>query len=83
MGLLLGNIGGYELVVRNAYLLGAMAPIISVMVLEKREGPNKELAMVFQVAVIALAAFMAFMYIYHYHQYFSFGAYRFFLGDLR
>lgn len=76
MALLLGNIGSYELVVRGAYLLGAMAPVLSVMILEKKCGPNKELAAIIQLAVLGLALFMSFMMLYHYHQFFNFGIYR-------
>lgn len=79
MGLILGNIGGYETVMRPSYLLGALAPIIVSMLteqnaLDQRLNARDPVKGVIKIgaaeAVFALSVYMGIMYISYFGSYF-------------
>ncbi|NBH17283.1 hypothetical protein D3Z55_07315 [Clostridiaceae bacterium] len=64
-GFIIGNIGSYEIVVRNGYLLGALSPIIISMFYENSKDRN--LSLIIRIMIWALVGFMTLEYIrYHY-----------------
>lgn len=64
-GLIVGNIGSYEIVVRNGYLLGALSPVMISMFFENRSDTN--LSFVTRMLIWAIVCFMTLEYIrYHY-----------------
>ncbi len=68
MSLILGNIGGYELVMRPSYLLGALSPIVISFLTEcKTVDPiRKLLKTVIILSVFGLTLYMSIMYIYYF-----------------
>lgn len=64
-GFIIGNIGSYEIVVRNGYLLGALSPIMISMFYEDSRVRN--LSLLIRIMIWALVGFMTLEYIrYHY-----------------
>lgn len=67
-GLVLGQIGSYELVVRNGYLLGALSPILVTLFFES-DSHIKETQLI-RLSVVALFLYMSAKYIHYYYTFF-------------
>ena len=72
MFFVLSNIGAYEMVVRPAYLLGAMAPVITGLVFGTKNQNRKEDGIIFflQTMLVLLLIYVSFMYLIWHREYF-------------
>lgn len=71
-GLIIGNVGGYELVCRSAYILGAFAPVIIGMLYDGKTSGNRGfIAMIFRLMIISLSVYVFMMHIHFLGRHFS------------
>lgn len=71
MATIMGFIGSYELVVRSGYLLGAMSPILTMILYEEDSSKvNGYLKSVIRVLILMIILIMSVTYIKYYHQFF-------------
>jgi hypothetical protein len=70
-GLIIGNIGSYEIVVRNGYLLGALSPVMISMFYE--DSLAKNLAGYIRILIFLLFSFMTLEYIRYHYVFFIWG----------
>ena len=70
---ILSNIGKYEMVLRPAYLLGAMAPMVTGMVFNVR-GKNRKRDVITNAILLMLlviVSYVSFMYLQWHSEYFA------------
>lgn len=70
MCIILGNVNSYELVVRLGYLIGAMAPLLSLSIFGYRCEKNNYVYFTIRFAIIVLTMVMSVTYIKYYYQWF-------------
>ena len=70
-GLIVGNVGSYEMICRNGYLLGALSPILISMFYEKGHLlSGKHIGSIFRVALGLLFVIMSFQWVRYYYPFF-------------
>lgn len=70
-GLIIGNVGSYEMICRNGYLMGALSPVFISLFYEKGHLlRGKQIGSVFRVALGLLFAIMSFQWVRYYYQFF-------------
>lgn len=68
---IIGNISSYELVVRMGYLLGALAPVLTVLLYEKGKNKNEYiLSVLIRICIILLVTYMSITYIRYYYRFY-------------
>lgn len=70
MFVIIGNIESYELVVRSGYLIGAMAPLFSMLVFNYRCRKDDYICFSIRFSIILLAIVMCIAYVRYYYRWF-------------
>lgn len=70
MIIVLGNFGSYEMIARGGYLIGALSPVVTLLLFRNEYGVHSHVAFIIRLAIAVVAGAMCFFNILHYHTYF-------------